>query len=261
MSRVLSRYFVFVSALALFSFAQPAQAANLNDIIGPPRLDISFSTGFESSDPFIKHRGLGLRARLMPVRFLGVDVLVAGMPDSDTPNYSDLTYRMVQAHGIAPDISKALLTLQASIVVAPLIGKIPGPPGLPAIEVDWYFTAGGGYVQTEDDAEIMDQQECIGDAYWDNEFGDCWYIFEAHPAWSIGMGFRGVFFGGLVLGLEVRSIQYTEKLFSASGYTDPVTEEPLIDPTTGEPADYKPIDRRMLWWSLSIGGSIPFRKP
>jgi len=76
----------------------------------------------------------------------------------------------------------------------------------------------------------------------------------------MGMGFRGVFFGGLVVGLEMRAINYTERIFSANGYIDPSTDEPLIDPATGDPADYTPEDKKMLWWSLSIGGSIPFRK-
>ena len=74
------------------------------------------------------------------------------------------------------------------------------------------------------------------------------------------MGLRSVLGGGFVVGLEMRVIKYTEQVFSDGLVIDEVTLEPILDPLTGEPADYASQDKTMLWWSLSIGGSIPLRK-
>jgi hypothetical protein len=248
------------TTMLVVGFAQPAAADGAKSFLGVPRLDIQFTVGMDSADAFVKRRGLGVRGRIMPIRLVGLDVMYLGMPNLFEADYSELTRRFWNASEVVPDISRVLSAFQASVVIAPLFGKLPGPRGKPATEFDWYFTLGGGYVNTEDDAEIISMDQCIGDAYYDNLDGDCWYLVQGHPAWSMGMGLRGVFGGGFVVGLEMRAISYTEHVFSEEGDIDPETGDVILD-SYGDPVDYRSQEKKLLWWSLSIGGSIPFRKP
>jgi len=248
-------------AVLVMGLAQPSSAADIKSILGPPRLDLSFTAGVESNDPFIKRRGIGGRVRLMPIRAAGLDVMFVAMPNLQLNDYTELTLRFYDENGVVADISRATSAFQVSAVIAPLLGKLPGPKGQPPVEFDWYFTVGAGFVNTEDDAKIISMEQCIGEAYLENINNDCWYLKQTHPAWSMGMGLRGIFGGGLVVGLEMRSINYTEQVFSDETVIDSETGAEILDPLTGEPADYRSEDRSMLWWSLSIGGSIPMLKP
>jgi len=258
---VLPLLLAVIAALLVIGLAQPAAAAGAKSFLGVPRLDLQFTVGVDTGDAFVKRRGLGVRGRLMPIPLVGLDVMYLGMPHGFEADYSELTRRYGSSGEAVPAIRRVLTTLRASIVIARLFGKLPGPRGLPATEFDWYFTVGGGFVNTEDDAEVISMDQCIGDAYYDNVDGDCWYLLQTHPAWSMGMGLRGVFGGGFVVGLEMRAISYTEHIFSIDGDIDIETGDPILDPYTGDLADYRAVDKKLLWWSLSIGGSIPFRKP
>jgi hypothetical protein len=245
----------------VIGLAQPASAADIKSLLGPARLDLSFTVGIDSADNFVRRRGLGARVRLMPIKVAGLDVMFVGIPNLGETDYTDLTRQFKDGSEVVPDISRALAAFQVSAVIAPLHGKLRGPKGKAAVELDWYFIVGAGFVATEDDVEIIQLDQCTGDAYFENIDGDCKVVRQTHPAWSMGMGLRGIFGDRLVIGLELRGIDYTEQVFrDGDPVVDPETFEPVLDPLTGEPLLYHDEDKRLIWWSLSIGGSIPMRK-
>jgi hypothetical protein len=249
-------------ASLVIGLPEPANAADIKSLLGPARLDLSFTIGAESSDNFVRRRGLGARVRLMPIKIAGIDVMFVGMPNLGETDYTALTRQFKDGSEVIPDISRALAAFQISAILAPLHGKLKGPKGKTAIEFDWYFTIGAGFVATEDDVALIEMPECSGEAYIENIDTDmCGAVRQAHPAWSMGMGLRSIFGGKLVIGLELRAMEYTEQVFrEGDSPVDPETREPILDPLTGEPKIYHDSDKKMLWWSLSIGGSFPMRK-
>jgi hypothetical protein len=238
----MKRTIVAIAALASL-LAAPASAYEPDQALGEPTLDLAFNPGFSANDDFVHLGGLGLRVAFRPIRLLGVDFMLAGMPDRGEGDYTSLTGRFRNEEEVVPDISRLTSATLVSFVTSPLVGQLHSPTSAPHF-VAWYLLIGGGGVSTRDDTAIV-RSPCAEYATMQERKADtangCQYVDQVHPAFTFGTGLRGRFFGALLVGLEVRVIAYTEEIFRPYGGP----EEVGLD------------EKKLVWWSLQVGASLP----
>ncbi|MCO4768811.1 MAG: outer membrane beta-barrel domain-containing protein [Deltaproteobacteria bacterium] len=182
------------------------------------RLELTPHIGYIGNDNFITRLHIGLAATYHINDILGIELMVAGMPNLGDTDYKPLTRRFQAESEVVPDITRVTFSAMLGGAVSPIYGKVElGASRI--INYDIYFIAGAGMVHTRDDTAII-RSPC-DDLPTVRERNDrsnsvvaengCWLVDQEHFASYFGGGLRIVFNKWIGIRLDVRNITHIEQ--------------------------------------------------
>ncbi len=182
------------------------------------RFELTPHIGYVGNDNFITRLHLGVAGTYHINDILGIELMVAGMPNLGNTDYKPLTRRFQDESEVVPDITRVTFLATLGGAVSPIYGKIElGNSSI--INYDIYFLGGAGMVHTRDDTEII-KSPC-NDLATVRERKDrtnavvaengCWLVDQEHFASYFGGGLRIVFNKWIGVRLDVRNITHIEQ--------------------------------------------------
>jgi hypothetical protein len=213
-----------------------SEAASFEEALGVPRLDLAGTFGVQQDD-FVRRAGPGFRLGLRPIRLIGLDLLITGMPNRGTDDLTSRVARLQNVEASVPNISRVLSMTHVGVSLAPLVGRVRDPRGGDPGEVAWFFVLGGGAMTTLEDV-LLTNNPCADLEPREWAAGDeCTLVAQTLPAAVFGTGLRLVLGGGFLIGFEARLALYTEQSLLGG--------ELVLE------------GKRFVWLSVTVGGSIP----
>ena len=182
------------------------------------RFELTPHIGYVGNDNFITRLHLGVAGTYHINDILGIELMVAGMPNLGNTDYKPLTRRFQDESEVVPDITRVTFLATLGGAVSPIYGKIElGNSSI--INYDIYFLGGAGMVHTRDDTAIIkspcddlptvrERKDRTNAVVAEN---GCWLVDQEHFASYFGGGLRIVFNKWIGVRLDVRNITHIEQ--------------------------------------------------
>ena len=174
------------------------------------RYEVGPSVGFVANDPFLNRYIVGGVFDYHVTEIFAIEAQLAYSPilgsGVDDPDLKPLSKQLINENSVSPDISKLMAHGSVGLAYSPIYGK--AAVGNRIIAFDIYTHFGGGFTQTVDDLEALNQD--AGDAAAEATQN------QVHPTTVFGGGARVAFNKQLAARLEVKSMSYIETINSST---------------------------------------------
>ncbi len=182
------------------------------------KVELTPQVGLSNNDNFVRRLFVGVGIGYHINDLLSIEGTFAYLPNLGETDYKPLTLRFREGEEVVPDISRVVFIGVGNMSLSPIFGKIElGTQRI--INYDIYFTAGIGVVSTQDDMEIVHNEDCLdfetraerqSNATPEN---GCDYVDQEHFVSNFGGGFRIVFNEWIGVRLDIRQYTHIEQVF------------------------------------------------
>jgi len=174
------------------------------------RYEVGPTLGMVANDPFLNRYIIGGAFDYHVSEIFAVSAQLGYSPSLgeglEDPDLKPLSRQLLEKNSVSPDISKLMAHGSVGLAYSPIYGK--AALGNRIIAFDIYTHFGGGFTQTVDDLEALNQD--AGDAAAEATQN------QVHPTTVFGGGARVAFNKQLAARLEVKSMSYIETVNSST---------------------------------------------